>query len=100
MNYEEAIEFCKKHNIYKNKDEKILHEFGDDIKEAPEREMIAIIKEPVFLCRFPVPLKAFYMQKDPKDPRVTESCDLLMPGVGEIVGGSMRIYDYVRNQFF
>jgi asparaginyl-tRNA synthetase len=94
LDYADAIEFCRKNNIYKDPESKIHFEFGDDITEAPEREMIEKIGEPVFLCRFPVHLKAFYMKKDLKDPRVTESVDVLVPGVGEIVGASMRIDDY------
>mmetsp|Transcript_956 Transcript_956/g.1717 ORF Transcript_956/g.1717 Transcript_956/m.1717 type:complete len:524 (-) Transcript_956:437-2008(-) len=93
MDYSDAIQFCREHDIYKDKDTKTHFEFGDDIPELPERTMTDMIGEPILMCRFPASLKSFYMQKCPENPVLTESVDLLMPGVGEIVGGSMRMWD-------
>ncbi|KAI8646185.1 hypothetical protein BD408DRAFT_410822 [Parasitella parasitica] len=89
MKYEEAITYLKENGI--KKEDGSYYQFGEDIPEAPERAMTDKIGRPIFLTHFPAEIKAFYMQKVPSDRRVTESVDVLMPGVGEIVGGSMRM---------
>ncbi|KAI0785792.1 asparaginyl-tRNA synthetase [Abortiporus biennis] len=112
LSYVDAIKWLNDHGIQHEaedaqgnviKDENgnprmVDHAIGDDIAEAAERRMTDILAQPVFLYGFPAELKAFYMKKIDKaegetGPVCTESCDLLMPGVGEIVGGSMRIAD-------
>lgn len=105
MSYSDAIQWLNEHGIQheaedadgntikdaEGKPVMVPHAIGDDIAEAAERQMTDIIGTPIFLYGFPADLKAFYMQKMPgkegeTGPVCTESCDLLMPGVGEIVG--------------
>ncbi|OAA65730.1 asparaginyl-tRNA synthetase [Niveomyces insectorum RCEF 264] len=94
MRYAEAIAWLNAQDPPVLNEEGAPHVFGDDIAEAAERRMVDTLNVPVLLTHFPVEVKAFYMKKDPADPRVTESVDVLMPNVGEIVGGSMRMEGY------
>jgi asparaginyl-tRNA synthetase len=72
-------------------------QWGSDLGTAEERALTLTEKSPIFLTRFPVELKAFYMLRSPGDPRTVEAADLLAPeGYGEVVGASARETDLGR----
>ena len=53
--------------------------------------MASAYDKPVFVHHYPAQCKAFYMEEDPQDPRLSLSVDLLAPeGYGEIIGGGQR----------
>ena len=93
LRYADAIKFCNEHNIINPETEKPFV-YGEDISDKPEREMVGMLGECVLMTEFPPEMKSFYMEKGQTDKTITESVDVLMPGVGEIVGGSMRMWDH------
>jgi len=80
---------------------KILREKGSDIGEMDdlgaddETILTQMYDKPIFVEKYPAVIKAFYMKRDPNDPRYVLNSDLLAPeGYGEISGGSQREDDY------
>jgi asparaginyl-tRNA synthetase len=65
--------------------------WGEDLGAPHETAVASLYDKPVFVHRYPAQCKAFYMEADPQDPRLSLSVDLLAPeGYGEIIGGGQR----------
>ena len=65
-------------------------EWGNDLQTEHERYLTEnIFKKPVFVTDYPLEIKAFYMRVN-DDGKTVAAMDLLVPGVGEIIGGSQR----------
>ncbi len=87
MTYTEAIEILKKVD---HKFENNHIEWGMDLQSEHERYICEqVVHGPVFLIDYPKDIKAFYMRIN-DDGKTVAACDLLVPGVGELVGGSQR----------
>lgn len=90
MTYTKGIELLKEavKNGHKFDNNKI--EWGMDLQSEHERYLTEeIVKGPLFLIDYPKEIKAFYMRQN-DDGKTVAACDLLVPGVGELVGGSQR----------
>ncbi len=91
LSYTEAIEILKK-NADKFDDKNIF--WGKDLQSEHERFLTEqVFQKPVFLTDYPKEIKAFYMKQNP-DGKTVAAADLLVPGIGELVGGSQREDDY------
>ncbi|MCD8157524.1 MAG: asparagine--tRNA ligase [Clostridiales bacterium] len=90
VTYTEAIEILEKNND--NFDYKV--KWGSDLQTEHERYLTeTIFKRPVFVTDYPKEIKAFYMKLNP-DGKTVAAMDCLVPGIGEIIGGSQREDDY------
>ena len=67
-------------------------EWGGDLGGTDETVLSQQFETPVFVTNYPAAVKAFYMEPDPQDQRLSLSCDCLAPeGYGEIIGGGQRM---------
>jgi len=90
VTYTEAIELLEKHN------DKFQYKvsWGCDLQTEHERYLTEeIFKRPVFVTDYPKEIKAFYMKMN-EDNKTVAAMDCLVPGIGEIIGGSQREDDY------
>ena len=86
VTYTEAVEILKKNND--KFDYKV--EWGCDLQTEHERYLTEqVFKKPVFVTDYPKDIKAFYMRLN-DDGRTVAAADCLVPGIGEIIGGSQR----------
>ena len=92
VTYTEAIEILEKNND--NFDYKVS--WGADLQTEHERYLTEqVFKRPVFVTDYPAEIKAFYMKQNP-DGKTVAAMDCLVPGIGEIIGGSQREEDYTK----
>ncbi len=90
VTYTEAVEMLEKHND--SFDYKVS--WGCDLQTEHERYLTEqIFKRPVFVTDYPKEIKAFYMKLN-EDGKTVAAMDCLVPGIGEIIGGSQREEDY------
>ena len=90
VTYTQAIEILEKNND--NFDYKVS--WGCDLQTEHERYLTEqVFKKPVFVTDYPKEIKAFYMKLN-EDNKTVAAMDLLVPGIGEIIGGSQREDNY------
>ena len=92
VTYTEAVEILEKNN------EKFEYKmsWGADLQTEHERYLTEeVFKRPVFVTDYPKEIKAFYMKQNP-DGKTVAAVDCLVPGIGEIIGGSQREDDYEK----
>ncbi len=96
------ITYTKAIDLLKKSGEEFQYpvEWGIDLQTEHERYITEkIFKKPVFVTDYPKEIKAFYMRLN-DDGKTVAACDLLVPGVGEIIGGSQREerYDLLKER--
>ena len=92
ITYTDAVKLLEEHN------DKFEYKvfWGADLQTEHERYLTEVIfKRPVFVTDYPKDIKAFYMKLNP-DGKTVAAMDCLVPGIGEIIGGSQREDDFEK----
>jgi asparaginyl-tRNA synthetase len=100
MEYTEGIKILQKAVADGHKFENNNIYWGMDLQSEHERYLTEeVVKGPTFLINYPKEIKAFYMREN-DDGKTVAACDCLVPGEGEIVGGSQREerYDILKEK--
>jgi asparaginyl-tRNA synthetase len=83
ITYDKAVEILKKNGVE--------FQWGNDLGGSDETTVSEQFDRPVMVHRYPAEIKAFYMKRDPENPKLALALDVLAPeGYGEIIGGSQR----------
>ena len=97
--YDDAVKILNEHRAAKRaagekqEDGGEIHDFpwGEDFGGEDETVISSRYDRPVMVHRYPAQVKAFYMKRDPNDPRLALCVDVLAPeGYGEVIGGGQR----------
>ena len=96
VTYTEAVKILEAHN---DQFEYPVH-WGSDLQTEHERYLTEVVfQKPVFVTDYPKEIKSFYMKLNP-DGKTVAAMDCLVPGIGEIIGGSQREdnYEILKNR--
>ncbi|WP_031489226.1 asparagine--tRNA ligase [Ureaplasma canigenitalium] len=92
VSYQEAVDILStaiEQNLFDFEDKEMF--FGKDLASEHERYLVEHhYQSPVFLYNYPKQIKAFYMKQNDDELDTVAATDLLVPGIGELVGGSQR----------
>jgi asparaginyl-tRNA synthetase len=100
LSYSEAVDWLQKNNIpliqkVDGKDVEVPFPWGEDFGTVQEEAIMEQFDKPCIIHRYPTEVKAFYMKRDPEDPKVVLAMDMLGPEkAGELIGGSQREDDH------
>ena len=91
MTYHDAINLLIEQHAKQPFD--IPPEHGSHLQSSHEQYLASQFSTPIFITHYPITFKPFYMLRSPRDMASVENFDLLVPGMGEIAGGSRRVDD-------